>query len=285
MIAPHLLEKLQCLWCRRGAFGERGGELACTHCGRVVSAAEGIPDFLGPAGKGPWEMDGARYEEQFAAVIKPYRFRRVDRPMLRQVSGDVLEIGCGTCRLAASVERVPQARYFGIDPSLSFLRYASLQGRTQRIVRARAENLPLRDGCFDTLISGLYAMRYVSPEPGLREARRVLKKGGIFSFDLLNHWFVKWFELKRLLRTGAFRQVCALRVLPESAVFEFVGINRLKRLAGRAGFRLAGICSTPVMPFALSRGAEIDERLSSWYFRDAVTVHLGYDIIVTLEAR
>lgn len=115
---------------------------------------------------------------------------RIDKPMLERVEGDTLEIGCGTCRLAAPTEK-RGARYFGLDPALPFLRYAYNHYRLGRLVRGQGERLPFRDGSFDNMISCYFAYRNIRPDLGLLEARRVLKKDGRFVFDLLNHWILK----------------------------------------------------------------------------------------------
>jgi len=174
-----LLIKLTCLKCQRSTLEESNRSLVCTFCGQKIPLNNGIPDFLSvlKIGKISWiesGIDGTAYDA-ILSKMDGYRLERVDKPLLDYVRGEVLEIGSGTCWLAKPTEE-PQVRYFGLDPVMPFLLHSQKQYGLERLVCGQGEKLPFRNESFDCLISGLYAYRYMSPELGLLEARRMLKK-------------------------------------------------------------------------------------------------------------
>jgi ubiquinone/menaquinone biosynthesis C-methylase UbiE len=90
--------------------------------------------------------------------------------------GRTLDLGCGTGRNLPLVPSV--ARAVGLDPSLEALRRARRRAPTVPLVQASAEALPFRDGCFDTVMSGLVLCSVPDPAAGLAEVRRVLHPAG-----------------------------------------------------------------------------------------------------------
>jgi SAM-dependent methyltransferase len=93
-----------------------------------------------------------------------------------------LDVGCGTGTLAATVAgQANPAGVVGVDPSEGFLAAAraQIQGHRSGFVRGDAQALPLRDGRFDAVVSGL-ALNFV-PEPrrAAAEIARVSTAGGV----------------------------------------------------------------------------------------------------------
>ena len=87
--------------------------------------------------------------------------------------GRWLDAGCGTGALTAAVRAAGAARVVGADPSPGFLR----QNTGARVV-ADARALPLRDGTFDAVVSGL-ALNFVpDPARAAAEFARVAAPGG-----------------------------------------------------------------------------------------------------------
>ena len=160
--------------------------------------------------------------------MRPYRLKRIDQPILKYVKGDVLEIGCGTCRLSEPVEK-RGAKYFGLDPAFSFLTYAQQRIGLKRLVCGQGEILPFQNASFDCIISGFYSYRYVNPDLGLSEARRILKKDGLFAFDLLNHWIIKLVQLKKIIE-GDWKSFRYFDLKQPKGAFEFINFWELKSI-------------------------------------------------------
>ena len=103
--------------------------------------------------------------------------------------GDVLEIACGTGLVTTRLrERLsPSRRLVAIDLSRAMLDYArarleSCEGIEWR--EADALKLPFGDNEFGAVVCGFGIMFVPDREAALREARRVLAKGGILLFNV-----------------------------------------------------------------------------------------------------
>ena len=89
----------------------------------------------------------------------------------------VLEVGCGTGRLATALaER--GARVWGVDPSAEMLAQARAgAGRSVGFKQGRAEELPFKDGWFERVVLRL-VVHLVDRSRALPELARVLVPGG-----------------------------------------------------------------------------------------------------------
>jgi SAM-dependent methyltransferase len=95
---------------------------------------------------------------------------------------DVLEVGCGRGGGTAYVfERFAPRSLTGVDLARSAIRSASRRyGRSGLMfVAGDAEHLPLADGSFDVILSVESSHCYPEMRRFLREARRVLRPGGV----------------------------------------------------------------------------------------------------------
>ncbi|MCW4005512.1 MAG: class I SAM-dependent methyltransferase [Candidatus Bathyarchaeota archaeon] len=111
--------------------------------------------------------------------------------------GKALDIGCGNGPLAIMLaKKLSEAQVTGIDYWGGRWEYsksacennAKIEGVADRVKfeRASAEKLPFEDGCFDAVVSNLVFHEVSSAQNKqdlIKEALRVLKKGGKFSFQ------------------------------------------------------------------------------------------------------
>ncbi|MGD9000862.1 MAG: class I SAM-dependent methyltransferase, partial [Granulosicoccaceae bacterium] len=124
----------------------------------------------------PWAMNllmsRPAFSEQRVAVLK-------------DVSGDILEIGFGT---GLNLPHYPAhvSRLATIEPNPGMARYAARQIAESLIDVEQhvssGEALPLADASFDTVVSTWTLCSIPDVERALREVRRVLKPGGRFLF-------------------------------------------------------------------------------------------------------
>ena len=136
----------------------------------------------------PWLYDA------FATLSDWRGLRRWRQWLAAGARGRVLDVGCGTGRnLPYYSEPVT---VIGVDPAGDVLKRAALRAPGVRLVQARAEELPFRDGAFDTVVSGLVFCSVGDPARGLAEIRRVLTAGG--ELRMMEHvrspvpWRARW---------------------------------------------------------------------------------------------
>jgi ubiquinone/menaquinone biosynthesis C-methylase UbiE len=120
--------------------------------------------------------------------------------------GPVLELGCGTGRIAVPVARAG-ARLVGIDRSTEMLarahrrlRRARLAGRAQ-LVRGDIRALPFRSRPGFALVMAPYGIlqsltREADLASTLQSAARVIRRGGLFGIDLVPD-LPRWSEYER----------------------------------------------------------------------------------------
>ena len=94
----------------------------------------------------------------------------------------VLDVGCGTGSLSATLVRVTGAsKIVGIDPSKGFIEYARTLVTDSRVTfeLGDAQELPYADGSFDRCMA-LLIVHFVPDAPkAANEMRRVTRKGGV----------------------------------------------------------------------------------------------------------
>lgn len=118
----------------------------------------------------PWLYDAGMW------LLEATGLRRWRQWLVAEVSGRVLDLGCGTGRNLELIDG--RVRALGVDPCRDTLRKARARAPRAWLVQARAEALPFRDAAFDTVTTGLVFCSVDDPEAGLREIRRVLGPGG-----------------------------------------------------------------------------------------------------------
>lgn len=108
----------------------------------------------------------------------------------------VLELGCGTGRLAAALAERAVARVWAVEPSAEMAAAARAAGVT--VKEAGAERLPFKDAWFERVVARMVVHLLDRPR-AFAEARRVLVPGGrlaVASMDpewFAEHWLDPWF--------------------------------------------------------------------------------------------
>ena len=119
-----------------------------------------------------------------------------------ELKGKVLDLGCGTGILGEFLNE----RLVGIDISLEMLK----QGEDrEKFIQGDMENIPFKENSFDTVLSFSAFMNLSDLNKGLREVKRVLKRGGLFLVTLLEKKFTDQFlnDLNNLFEVQEIKKV------------------------------------------------------------------------------
>lgn len=124
-----------------------------------------------------------------SAIKTPWVLKKI-----QQFNGhDILDIGCGGGFLSNAMA-LNGHNVTGIDLSPSSLKVAAdhdLSGSVNYIV-ANAYHLPFEDETFDVVSAMDFLEHVEDPFLVIKEASRVLKKGGIFIFHTFNRNVISW---------------------------------------------------------------------------------------------
>jgi SAM-dependent methyltransferase len=175
-----LRQMVRCPVCK-GALNY-GGIVACSACGRRFAQRQFCLDLI-PYGDltGPeWEtwnqlqangllMYEADPENNLAVSERwdAVAFRR-----FCNLSGTVLDIGCGIQGYPSYVDSTRVRTFVGVDP------LGGGASRSYAFVQALGEFLPFHDGTFDGCLFATSLDHLVLPQNGLFEAARILRTGG-----------------------------------------------------------------------------------------------------------
>jgi ubiquinone/menaquinone biosynthesis C-methylase UbiE len=196
----------------------------------------------------------------------------------------ILDVGCGTGEhLKRAQKHGLQAT--GIEPAAGMLAAARKQLPSTRIEQGVATQLPFEDGQFDAVLM-IEVLRYLHRSDiglALREARRVLRPGGVIFVTLVNRWALDGFYIhqraRQLLKRSQFNATnpfCefftpgkAERALKEAGFDEvstqgrlFGPIRLVYKLSRRLGSRLAAMIE------------KLDDRIHRRKWPRAVAGHL-----------
>ena len=183
--------------------------------------------------------------EYYDACLGPAWFEPYAEDLARRLPpkppGDVLEIACGTGLLTRRVrERLdPALRLVATDISKAMLDYARAKLPSAGIEwrEADAARLPFTDGEFGAVLCSFGVMFVPDRRGAFREARRVLKPGGIFLFNV-------WDRIEENQHALANAQLVEALFPGDSelrfpAPFEMHDPALLRSLLAEAGFREA----------------------------------------------
>lgn len=147
---------------------------SCAHAtGRDVTPRT-VPDPLTTGRQ--YDAGADAFDARFAeSRVTVRRFDVIDKPQRRcaRGAGRVLELGCGTGRLLATLE----GRFrVGIDVSERLLLTAA--GKGLPVMRADAHRLPFAEASFEAITAGNGVFRYLDYGLAFVECARVLRRGG-----------------------------------------------------------------------------------------------------------
>ena len=163
--------------------------------------------------------------------------------------GTILDIGCGSGALAISVaKRYEKAQITGIDYWGKKWEYsqtlceknAELENVPNRILfkKGSAADLPFDDGSFDVVLSNLvfHEVGGVKDKTDvIKEALRVLKKGGKFVFQDLFLWTQVYGKPEVLLRTIESWGIKEVKMIKTNEMSFIPGILKLLFMLGTMG--------------------------------------------------
>jgi len=207
-----------------------------------------IYDTLRPTDTAWWEA--------FAALVElgDLRGRRV------------LDVGCGTGRLAAALAEEARAKVWGIDPSSEMVAVARAAVPPNVGVRLGvAEQLPFRDGWFDRVTMSL-VIHLVDRPRALAEARRVVPADGRIAISTFHpdhfasYWLNPFFPSIREIDEARFPTPEAVQGELAEAGFPRFDTRRLtaELTIGRED-ALARIRGRHISTFDLLPASEIEE--------------------------
>jgi SAM-dependent methyltransferase len=110
----------------------------------------------------------------------------------------VLEVGCGTGKVAAALAERELCRVWGVDTSPDMLALASAAAPAVRFKHAAAERLPFRDGWFERVVLRM-SVHLLDRPAALPELRRILAPGGRVAIatpdprEFERHWMNAYF--------------------------------------------------------------------------------------------
>jgi len=129
--------------------------------------------------------------------IEKGKFGRWRKELLRDLKGNILEIGIGTGKNLKYYNR--NARVTGIDLSSKMLRKAKrklgeLKNKNIKLTIMDAQNLKFKDNSFDYIINTFVLCSVPEPVKVLEEMKRVLKNNG--KILMLEHVLSRYFLIK-----------------------------------------------------------------------------------------
>lgn len=215
------------------------------------------PDFNARAGTyDTLRPTDAAWWERFHALVE-----------LGELRGQrILDIGCGTGRLAAALATEARAKVWGVDASEEMVAVArATVPAGVGVRRAPAERLPFRDAWFDRATMSL-VIHLVDMTAALAEARRVVALSGrvavaTFHEDhFATYWLSPYFPSIRHLDERRFPSQATLEDELRTAGFPHVETRRLisETTLSRAE-ALQRIRGRHISTFDLLPGAEIED--------------------------
>jgi ubiquinone/menaquinone biosynthesis C-methylase UbiE len=152
--------------------------------------------------RGLFGLWSSSYDYSFLQLVL---YRPVHRAVMGAIArlpappARILDLGCGTGRLTADLERDdPRATVIGLDATFGMLDAARRAKRARHLVCGDAYALPLRPGSLDLVTSTIAWHWLHDPARALAEVRRALVPGGRLVLGTLTAHFISinWFGMR-----------------------------------------------------------------------------------------
>jgi len=131
---------------------------------------------------------GGSIPDYYDAIMGPAQFEAYGAELASRLAaqGDVLEIACGTGRVTRHLrQRLDKgAKLVASDISSAMLEIARKRVEGVELHEADAGKLPFKDASFAAVVCAFGVMFFPDKPAAFREARRVLRKGGTFLFNV-----------------------------------------------------------------------------------------------------
>jgi SAM-dependent methyltransferase len=125
-----------------------------------------------------WNGTAEAYDRSFATLCDG----TVERMLADLPGGDLLDVGCGTGRLAEAAEaNGRQVTAVDADPSMLAVARRRLRGT---VLRAALPELPVEEGSAEAIAANFVVNHVGRPRAAVRELRRVLRPGGCLAMTI-----------------------------------------------------------------------------------------------------
>lgn len=164
---------------------------------------------------------------------------------LIDTGGKLLDIGCGDGVLLSSVGRCESL--FGVDISSPALKIAVSRGLKVLKIDFNTGNIPFKDHIFNTIVCLDVIEHIFEPDELIREAKRLLKKGGIFIVSTPNIRFIE--HLSMLLTEGCFPKTSYDAYSYDGGHIHYFTFSDIRILLERNGFKILEEGGVAYRPF------------------------------------
>lgn len=214
------------------------------------------PKEVGEFENATWSRCAQSYENGFGALVGEAIAPLLDEVKLSR--GDrLLDIGTGPGLVAAEAT-ARGAEVVGIDFSEAMVTTARQLHPEISFQIAPAESLPFDDGRFDVAVGNFVLHHSGQPDQVLREAFRVLRRGGRIGFTV-------WADLSKLEAFGLFfaavEEHAGSVELPRGPLFGVIDFDVFHQMIRAAGFRNSSVGELPIV----WRTAALEPYLAAFY--------------------
>lgn len=189
-------------------------------------------------------MDKQKVKQHFSSIANVYdKFASPQKKwgdkLISSIANDtgvktVLDIGMGTGSMALELSKIfKDAKIYGCDFSTSMVECAKNKVKKQKLknfvfAESDFENMPYKDNFFDVAFSNMSLQWSSNLKTALKEALRVIKKGGVFYFTIPGRNTLR--EIKKLFEENSIKWDAAHNFTDKKnllALFEESGCEKI----------------------------------------------------------